>query len=211
MRPTRGWNRPGLRPGGKALGVFDGACCILNLKWHSRPGSSTADRYIHKGFVNLPSIVRYTYRIKAVIEPMPETLKSQYPSEDKTREKKHVSQSSSWRQLFFYFTYVWRFVVLQRQEPLIYGIALTDRCNLACRGCHVSNTGRRDMTWEQVVAAMQDAWRRRIPRAVLQRWGTDVMARRRAYPGGCDCCSKADWLLPRARLYQRFARTRDTG
>jgi MoaA/NifB/PqqE/SkfB family radical SAM enzyme len=51
-------------------------------------------------------------------------------------------------------------VVLQRAEPLIYGIALTDRCNFTCRGCHVSNTGRPDMTWEQVVAAMQSAWER---------------------------------------------------
>lgn len=33
-------------------------------------------------------------------------------------------------------------MVLQRQEPLIYGIAVADRCNLACRGCLVSNTGR---------------------------------------------------------------------
>ncbi len=51
-------------------------------------------------------------------------------------------------------------MVLQRPEPLIYGIALTDRCNLACRGCRVSNTGRPDMTWEQLVAAMKEAWER---------------------------------------------------
>jgi cation transporter-like permease len=44
-RPTRGWNRPGLRPGGKAHGVFDGACCILNLHVQSRPGGSTASRW----------------------------------------------------------------------------------------------------------------------------------------------------------------------
>ncbi len=50
--------------------------------------------------------------------------------------------------------------MLQRQEPLIYGIAITDRCNLACRGCRVSNTGRPDMSWDQAVAAMQDAWTR---------------------------------------------------
>ncbi len=48
MRPTRGWNRPGLRPGGKAHGVFDGACCILNQRVHSRPGGSTADRWASK-------------------------------------------------------------------------------------------------------------------------------------------------------------------
>jgi MoaA/NifB/PqqE/SkfB family radical SAM enzyme len=48
-------------------------------------------------------------------------------------------------------------VVLQRPEPLIYGIVLTDRCNMVCRGCRVSNTGRRDMTWEELVSAMRDA------------------------------------------------------
>ncbi len=69
-------------------------------------------------------------------------------------------QRTAWMRLWFYATFVWRFVVLRRPEPIIYGIALTDRCNLACRGCHVSNTGRRDMTWDQLVAAMQNAWAR---------------------------------------------------
>jgi len=45
-------------------------------------------------------------------------------------------------------------------EPLFYGIAVTDRCNLACRGCKVSNTGRPDMTWDQITNTMQNAWRR---------------------------------------------------
>ncbi len=45
LRPTRGWNRPGLRPGGNAHRVFDGAYCILNLDRHSRPGGSTANRW----------------------------------------------------------------------------------------------------------------------------------------------------------------------
>ena len=65
-----------------------------------------------------------------------------------------------WGRLRFYTAFVWRFVVLQRPEPLIYGVAVTDRCNLACRGCRVSNTGRPDMTWDQLVTAMRDAWRR---------------------------------------------------
>jgi MoaA/NifB/PqqE/SkfB family radical SAM enzyme len=65
-----------------------------------------------------------------------------------------------WMQIRFYATYVWRFLVLQRPEPLIYGIALTDRCNLQCRGCQISYTGRRDMTWKEVVTAIHDAWRR---------------------------------------------------
>ena len=65
-----------------------------------------------------------------------------------------------WQRFVFYAAYMWRLVVLRRQEPLIYGLAVTDRCNLACRGCHVSNTGRPDMSWEQLVAAMRDAWAR---------------------------------------------------
>src|SRR3972149_7575887 len=65
-----------------------------------------------------------------------------------------------WDRLRFYAPYAWRFVVLRHPEPLIYGIAVTARCNLSCRGCHVSNTGRPDLTWEQLVTAMQDAWNR---------------------------------------------------
>lgn len=70
------------------------------------------------------------------------------------------SPGGLWNRLWFYAAFVWRFVVLRRAAPLIYGIALTDRCNLICRGCHVSNTGRRDMTWDEVVAAMRGAWAR---------------------------------------------------
>lgn len=65
-----------------------------------------------------------------------------------------------WNRLLFYLPFAWRFVVLRRPEPLIYGIAVTDRCNLGCRGCHVSNTGRPDMTWDHLVATMQNAWSR---------------------------------------------------
>ncbi len=70
----------------------------------------------------------------------------------------HFFQRTPLERLVFYTSFVWRFVVLRRPDPLIYGIALTDRCNLACRGCHVSNTGRPDMTWDQLVAALQNAW-----------------------------------------------------
>jgi MoaA/NifB/PqqE/SkfB family radical SAM enzyme len=65
-----------------------------------------------------------------------------------------------WDRLRFYVPFTWRLVVLGRPEPLIYGIAITDRCNLACRGCQVSNTGRPDLTWDRLVATMQSAWSR---------------------------------------------------
>jgi len=65
-----------------------------------------------------------------------------------------------WDRFRFYVPFAWRFVVLRRLEPLIYGIAVTDRCNLDCRGCHISNTGRLDMTWDNLVTSMQNAWSR---------------------------------------------------
>ena len=66
----------------------------------------------------------------------------------------------SWQRLRFYLPYLWRFLVLRQPAPLIYGIALTDRCNLHCRGCRVAHTGRTDLSRDQLVAALQDAWKR---------------------------------------------------
>ena len=91
---------------------------------------------------------------------MPDALKPQYLPKDEAREDIHRFRRTLWSRLRFYPRFVWRFVVLRRPEPLIYGIALTDRCTLSCRGCHVSNTGRPDMTWDQLVTVMQDAWSR---------------------------------------------------
>ncbi|MDY0019462.1 MAG: radical SAM protein [Anaerolineae bacterium] len=91
---------------------------------------------------------------------MPDTLNPNALPEVEAREALPAIRSPLWERLRFYAAFLWRFVVLQRQEPLIYGLAVTDRCNLACRGCHVSNTGRPDMTWDQIVAAMGDAWQR---------------------------------------------------
>jgi Fe-coproporphyrin III synthase len=65
-----------------------------------------------------------------------------------------------WERLGFYIPFAWRFAVLRRPVPLVYGIVITDRCNLACRGCRVSNTGRPDMTWGQLVRTMLGAWGR---------------------------------------------------
>jgi MoaA/NifB/PqqE/SkfB family radical SAM enzyme len=55
---------------------------------------------------------------------------------------------------------MWRFAVRRTVDPLIYGIAVTDRCNFHCEGCTVANTGRPQMTWESLVTAMQGAYDR---------------------------------------------------
>lgn len=68
--------------------------------------------------------------------------------------------ASAMRRLRFYVPFAWRFAILRRPVPLIYGIALTDRCSLTCEGCRVSNTGRPDMTWTQVAGSLRGAWSR---------------------------------------------------
>jgi Fe-coproporphyrin III synthase len=53
-----------------------------------------------------------------------------------------------------YVPYAWRFVALRSAGPLICGVAITDRCNLSCVGCHVSNNGMGDMSFADVVSRM---------------------------------------------------------
>ena len=62
--------------------------------------------------------------------------------------------------LGYYAHYAWNAVARRRPGPLIYGVAITDRCNLSCRGCQVANTGRPDMTWTQLDDVLLDAYAR---------------------------------------------------
>jgi sulfatase maturation enzyme AslB (radical SAM superfamily) len=91
---------------------------------------------------------------------MSEALKPQYLHKNETSVDSRGSETTMWDRFRFYALFIWRFVVLRHPQPLIYGIAVTDRCNFACRGCHVSNTGRPDMTWDRLVVAMHNAWSR---------------------------------------------------
>ena len=56
-----------------------------------------------------------------------------------------------------YVSCAWRAAVFGRPGPLIYGLALTDRCSLSCNGCRIANAGRPDMRWDQVAGAMARA------------------------------------------------------
>lgn len=60
----------------------------------------------------------------------------------------------------YYARWAWRAAVLHDPRPLILGIAITDRCNLSCAGCRIASMGRPDMTWEDLVALMTDAYER---------------------------------------------------
>jgi MoaA/NifB/PqqE/SkfB family radical SAM enzyme len=47
-----------------------------------------------------------------------------------------------------------------RVDPLFYGVALTDRCNLRCAGCRIPDLGRPDLTWEALGALLRGAYTR---------------------------------------------------
>lgn len=62
--------------------------------------------------------------------------------------------------LAYYAHWAWSSVVRRDVRPLIYGVALTDRCNLRCAGCAIPAAGRPDMTWAQLETALAGARRR---------------------------------------------------
>jgi len=62
--------------------------------------------------------------------------------------------------LRYYAPYAWRFAVTRDAGPLICGLAVTDRCNLCCRECHVSNTGKGDLTYAHAMEIMRSAYER---------------------------------------------------
>ncbi|NTU70698.1 MAG: radical SAM protein [Coriobacteriia bacterium] len=63
-------------------------------------------------------------------------------------------------QLRTYVPYAWNFAVRRSFEPIICGIAITDRCNLHCRACHVSNLGAGDMSFSAVSERLRTAYDR---------------------------------------------------
>ena len=62
--------------------------------------------------------------------------------------------------LRYYAPYAWHFVAKRDAGPLICGLAITDRCNLSCRECHVSNTGLGDLSFDRAVGILADAYER---------------------------------------------------
>jgi MoaA/NifB/PqqE/SkfB family radical SAM enzyme len=59
--------------------------------------------------------------------------------------------------LAWYARYAWRAAARGRVDPLFYGVALTDRCNLRCAGCRIPDLGRPDLTWEALDALLRGA------------------------------------------------------
>jgi hypothetical protein len=115
--------------------------------------------------------------------------RSEHDPEGMSRGGGYNLGKALWTRIQFYVTYVWRFLVLQRPEPLIYGIALTDRqpnCRLPCfQHC-------RDMTWKEAVGP----WRCMETRfrAGISAGGTDALARWESHL--TEHRQANDWLFP---------------
>lgn len=50
--------------------------------------------------------------------------------------------------------------VLRRKRPYLFGLVITDKCNLNCFYCESKNTGQYHFTYEQAIAAIQAAYHR---------------------------------------------------
>ncbi len=110
-----------------------------------------------------------------------------------------------------YVPYAWHFAALRSAGPFICGIAITDHCNLSCRGCHVSNTGMGDMPFADVVARLKSAYARGCREAYFT--GGEPMLWRDGDLTVEDLIveARAHRLLPRARLHERHARAGQLG
>ena len=65
-----------------------------------------------------------------------------------------IAKYASW------LSYGFRTLVLRRQLPYLFGIVVTDKCNLDCFYCESKNSGRTHFTWDQARATLRDAYAR---------------------------------------------------
>lgn len=65
------------------------------------------------------------------------------------------------------------FAILRRERPFILGLAITDICNLSCRHCRLANEHHRMMSYGDVRAHLESAWRRGM-RAKFSAWANTI-------------------------------------
>ena len=63
-------------------------------------------------------------------------------------------------QLSYWLRYAYQTYVLRQELPYLFGLVLTDKCNLDCFYCESKNTGRYHMTFQQVKDALCKAYER---------------------------------------------------
>ena len=63
------------------------------------------------------------------------------------------------KEILYGVKYMVKYHVFQKKPPLIRGLVVTDRCNLRCRHCRLSNRGREDLCFEEITTAIQSFYR----------------------------------------------------
>ncbi len=64
------------------------------------------------------------------------------------------------RKLVSYLAYAFRTFVLAQERPFLFGVVITDKCNLDCHYCEGKNKGRTHFSAGQARVALRDAHRR---------------------------------------------------
>lgn len=64
------------------------------------------------------------------------------------------------RKLFNWLAYGFKTFVLRRESPYLFGLVITDRCNLNCFYCESKNSGRYHFQFEEAREALRDAYQR---------------------------------------------------
>lgn len=62
--------------------------------------------------------------------------------------------------LMDYLKFGWDFFICKKDRPYILGLVITDKCNLSCKHCRVSNIRRQNMPFEKIVFHLRDFYKR---------------------------------------------------
>ena len=63
------------------------------------------------------------------------------------------------KQILYGIKYVIDYQIFKKNTPLIAGLTLTSKCNLHCRHCRVSNTGRENLSFKDSIAILNSFYK----------------------------------------------------
>ena len=63
-------------------------------------------------------------------------------------------------EMFNWFVYGFQTFILRKKRPYLFGLVITDKCNLDCFYCESKNSGRYHFTYEQAIDAIRHAYYR---------------------------------------------------
>jgi len=63
------------------------------------------------------------------------------------------------KQIFFGFKYLFNYHILNKRTPLICGLVLTNRCNLHCAHCRISDRGAEDLRFDEIRTVIHSFYR----------------------------------------------------